>query len=107
MPSVDGVVSPYCLIKYFLKFVISSLGAQLGPAYCLDCVLVLFGENVCLSHLGLNGLTHLNVVCQHLIKSYVAVSRPCRLVEFYPSQQLALLSILRSCFISSWITLFS
>ena len=31
-------------------------------------------------------LTHLYVVCGHFIESYVAVSRPCPLSEFYPNR---------------------
>ena len=30
--------------------------------------------------------THLNVVCRHFISSYVAVSRQCCLLEFYPNR---------------------
>ena len=31
-------------------------------------------------------LTHLIVVCHHVISSYVAVSRLCRFLEFYPNR---------------------
>ena len=31
--------------------------------------------------------THLNVVCRHFISSYVAVSRPSCLLEFYPANR--------------------
>ena len=31
-------------------------------------------------------LTHLIVVCHYVISSYVAVSRPCHFLEFYPNR---------------------
>lgn len=31
-------------------------------------------------------LTHLIIVCHYVISTYVAVSRPCRFLEFYPNR---------------------